>query len=125
MTQESNNIKRVLVFNPFKRLVSIYQSTFAVAKSHDWNLSSIRSACSGKIITYKKLYFRYLDDSIEVGIEDLGTLNLEEYDDLCGVQRKVYPDSKISRKGMKYTKKPKTKSPYYPFNKPLNTTQEQ
>jgi hypothetical protein len=38
-------------------------------------------------------------------LEDLGNLKLEEYDKLCGVERKVYPDSKMERKGMKYNNK--------------------
>lgn len=115
MTQANNSAKRVLIFNPLKRLVGIHQSAFAIAKANDWNLSSIRSACSGKIISYKKLYFRYLNDDIEVGLDDLGVLDLEEYDKLCETPRKTYANSKMTRKDMKYTKRPKQKSEFYPF----------
>lgn len=117
MTQANNNSKRVLVFNSLKRLIAIHQSAFAVAKANDWNLSSIRSVCSGKTISYKKLYFRYLADDIEVEVADLGTLSLTEYDNLCDVQRKTYPDSSMTRRKMKYQKHPKVKSPHYPFKK--------
>ena len=121
MPQAVNSAKRVLIFNSLKRLVLIAQSAFAVAKNNDWNVSSIRAACSGKIIAYRKLYFRYLEDDVEVGIDDLGTLSLAEYDSLCEVNRKTYPTSKMSRKGMKYAKRPKEKSPYYPFkNQPTD-----
>lgn len=52
-------------------------------------------------------YFRNLDPSIEITWEDLGILKLEEYDELCGVNRKLYLTSAMSRKGMKYKKKEK------------------
>lgn len=54
------------------------------------------------------MYFRYLQDDIEVTFEDLGTLRLEEYDQLCGVKRQLYKTKNMSRKGTKYkTKKQK------------------
>ena len=118
MTQANNNCKRVLVFNSLKRLINIGQSAFALAKANNWNLSSVRSACLGTTITYNNLYFRYLDDNIEVTADDLGVLELVKYDELCGVTRKMYPDKKMSRKGTKYNKRPKEKSPFYPFKNP-------
>lgn len=47
-------------------------------------------------------YFRHLPDDIEVTLEDLGKLKIDEYDKLCGVKRKLYPNRSMSRKGMKY-----------------------
>lgn len=111
-----------MVFNPQKRLISINQSAFALAKAHDWNVSSIRAACTGKIISYQKLYFRYFDPNITLEDDDMGKLNLEEYDKLCQVERKVYPNGKMSRKGMKYIKAPKEKSQFYPFKEDPNKT---
>lgn len=119
MEQASNNSKRVLIFNPLKRLVNVAQSAFAIAKANDWSVSSIRAACSGAMISYRKLYFRYLDDNIEISMEDLGTLTLEDYDKLCGIERKMYKDKTMSRNDMKYNKRPKERSPYYPFKKPM------
>lgn len=115
MMQASNNAKRVLVFNPYKKLINISQSAFAIAKANNWDVAGIRSACNGKTVSYKKLYFRYLDDSVEVGLCDLGVLDLKEYDALCEVERKVYPTPTMTRKDMEYNKKPKEKSPFYPF----------
>lgn len=107
--------KRVLVFNPGKKLIGVYQSAFAVAKAHGWSTASIRKVCEGITISYQKLYFRYVPDDINVEWEDLGKLNLLEYDDLCGANHVVYPDSRMSRKGMPHKKK---KSPNYPFKQP-------
>lgn len=120
MEQASNSCRRVLIFNSLKRLVSIAQSAFAVAKANDWNISSIRCACSGKTVSYHNLYFRYLDDDIEVSVDDLGVLDLVDYDKLRGVERKVYPNKNMSRENMKYDKRPREKSPYYPFKHPQN-----
>lgn len=122
MTSTNTTTKRVLVFNPQKRLISINQSAFALARAHDWNVSSIRAACTGKIISYQKLYFRYLAPNITLEDDDMGKLNLEEYDRLCQVERKVYPNGKMSRKGMKYSKAAKEKSPFYPFKTDPNET---
>lgn len=124
---ETNNqqTKRVLVFNPQKKLVAIFQSAFAVAKAMNWNVSSIRGACSGKIISYQKLYFRYLAPNIELEGDDLGKLCLVEYDELCQVKRKTYANGKMSRKGMKYTKRPKEKSEFYPFKQNPNQNESQ
>lgn len=58
------------------------------------------------------MYFRYLQDDIEVTFDDLGTLRLEEYDQLCGVERQLYRTKEMSRKGIKYKRKSKNKRSY-------------
>lgn len=95
---------RILVFNPLKRLIAIFQSTNAAAKAFSTRLQSIHYACVGTCISCQGYYFRHLPDNIEVSLEDLGTLKLEEYDELCGVERKVYRTKKMDRTGMKYKK---------------------
>ena len=107
MSRISQIPSRTLVFNPLKRLVAIVQSNTAAAKIFDAKVQAIHYACNGKCMSCRGYYFRTLDDSVEVTWEDLGTLRLEEYDELCGVNRKLYNTSAMSRKGMKYKKKPK------------------
>lgn len=107
--------RRILVFNKMKRYVGLYQSIFATAKSLGVHPSSIRAACTGMSIVCKDQYFRYLQDDIQVTHDDLGVMTLQEYDQLCEVDRKTYPDKKLSRKGMKYTKVPPPPNPNYPF----------
>lgn len=99
--------KRVLVFNPLKRLVAIFQSCTAAASAFGTSTVNIHDACTGKNISACNLYFRHLyDDQIELDIpEDLGTLRLEDYDNLLGLQRKYYPTKDMSRTGMKYNTK--------------------
>lgn len=100
--------KRILAFNSCKRLVGIFQSALAAAKALGTHTQSIHYACTGKCIAVGKLYLRHLSEDIEITFEDLGQLRLEEYDSLCGVERKLYPTNKMTRKGMKYKKHVKT-----------------
>ena len=97
--------KRVLAFDPRKRLIAIYHSAMDAAKSLDIHTQSVHYACTGRTISTKKMYLRHLSDEIEITIDDLGILKLEEYDELCGVERKVYKNTSMSRKGSKYKKK--------------------
>ena len=96
--------KRTLVFNPLKRLVGIFQSAMAAAKAFNIRPTSIHYASNGTCISTNNLYFRYLQDDIEITLEDLGVLRLEEYDRLCGVERKYYRTKNMTRVGMKYNK---------------------
>lgn len=80
-------------------MVAIFQSTFSAATAFGANTQSIHYVCTGKTISCKGLYFRHLQDDIEVTFDDLGTLRLEEYDQLCGVERKIYKTKKMNRVG--------------------------
>lgn len=110
--------KKVLVFNPLKRLIALNASAYAVAKAFDLSVSSIRAACDGTMVSYSGLYFRYVNKDVKVDIFDLDTLTLEDYDYMCGVVRKIYPSKTMSRVGMRYEKRPKPINPYYPFKPP-------
>jgi hypothetical protein len=101
---DDTEAKTVLVFNEHKRFISVFHSTLAAAKMLKTHTQSIHYACTGRCIATNGLYFRQLPDEIEVTLEDLGSLKLDEYDKLCGVNRKVYPTSKMTRHGMKYNK---------------------
>lgn len=101
--------RKVLVFNPLKRLIGIFQSVTAAATAFGTSIPSVHDACTGKNISCCDLYFRQLDDEkVEIDmLEDLGTLRLEEYDKLVGIKRKYYPNKYMSRVGMEYKKKKK------------------
>ncbi|NDV63961.1 hypothetical protein [Bacteroides sp. 224] len=102
---DNTDAKQVLVFNPQKRLVAIFHSALAAAKTLGVHTQSVHYACTGRCIAVGKLYLRHLSEDIEITFDDLGELRLEDYDELCGVKRKVYPNSKMERKGMKYKNK--------------------
>lgn len=94
----------VLVFNPLKRLVGYFHSLTAIASALKTSNSSIHQACVGNCISCCGLYVRFLAPDIEIEDADYGTLKLEDYDEMCGVQRTYYPTASMSRKGMKYNK---------------------
>lgn len=104
--------KRVLVFNPRKILIAIFHSGFAAARSYGIHTQSVHYACTGRSVSASKNYFRYEDENVEIDEkEDLGTLKLDEYDKLCGVEYKTYHNSLMTRKGSKYnTKKRKERA---------------
>lgn len=99
---------RTLVFNPRRKLIAIIQSNTAAANIFKANTQSIHYACNGRCMSCKGFYFRVLDSSIEVTLDDLGVLTLEEYDELCGVDRKIFKNTSMTRKGMKYRKRVKS-----------------
>lgn len=98
----------ILVFNPLKRFIGYFHSLTAAATAFKTSNSSIYQACVGPCISSCGLYFRFLDKSIELEESDYGTLKLEDYDQMCGVTRTYYPNSSMSRKGMKYKQNIKT-----------------
>ena len=87
----SKSTRRVLVFNPVKKLVAVYQSVTSAARTFQTTPTNVHFACVGKSISCCNLYFRHLSDDVEITLDDLGTLKLEDYDKLCGVTRKYYP----------------------------------
>lgn len=94
----------ILVFNPLKRLVGYFHSLTAMASAFGTTNSSIHQACVGNCISSCGLYVRFLAPDIEIEEADYGNLRLEDYDEMCGVTRVYYPNSSMSRKGMKYNK---------------------
>jgi hypothetical protein len=89
--------KRILAFDNTKKFCAIYASDSAAARTIGISPSFIRQACEGKLISLKSKYWRYASKKIEIEDSDFETLTVVEYDELCGVQRKVYPDKYMRR----------------------------
>lgn len=101
--------RQILVFNPLKRLVAICLSGFAAARMCKVSPQRVQAACNGTQVATAGFYFRELKSDIEVTFEDLGTLDVREYDKLCGVERKVFKTKSMTNKGEKYNSKHKKK----------------
>lgn len=98
--------KRVLIFNNRKRLTLIAHSLNEAAKySCKLKVGNVSKACTGPLMSAGTYYFRYINPNVEIDLSDLGTLDLEEYDKLCGEERPIYHTQKMNRKNWKYTKK--------------------
>lgn len=94
----------VLVFNKKKTLVSITSSVNEVAKMLSLHPGNVSKVCNGQLISLSCYYFRYIDQDVELEFSDIGSLQLEDYDKLCGVERVVYATSKMNRKNWTYKK---------------------
>ena len=104
-----NKARKLLIFNPKKVLVAVCPSLSSGAQMLKIpNKSSVHKAATGETISCSGLYFRYLPDDMELEFEDLGTLKLQEFDAICGEDRKLFKNSSMTRKGLRYSRKRKS-----------------
>ncbi|RHH14389.1 hypothetical protein DW228_06205 [Bacteroides fragilis] len=82
--------KAVLIFNGAQVLIGILRSLNAASEYSGGNLQSISYACAGTYISSGGYYYRYIHENIEVGLEDIDSLRLKEYDRLCGENDRKY-----------------------------------
>lgn len=82
--------KIVLIFNGAEVLIGVMRSLHSAAQFSGGNIQAISFCCSGRYISTGGYYFRYAHPDVEVSFEDLDTLKLKEYDDLCGEIRRYH-----------------------------------
>ena len=102
--------KMVLIFNGAQILVAIARSLHSAAELTGGNLQAISFCCTGKYICSGSFYYRHLHPDVEVDISDIGTLQLQEYDSLCGVERTYYSVRQMAHKRALIDNKKKNKS---------------
>lgn len=85
-----NSKRPILVFGLNKRLLCAFPSIGMAAKVLRIKKAGIFNALIKDAITYQNLYFRYLHSNIEITTDDLGALNVVEYDKLCEDPHKIY-----------------------------------
>ncbi len=90
--------KPVLVFNGAHTLISIVSSVRGASQFSGIKGQAISYACNGKYKSAGNYFFRHLDDRVEMEIEDIGTLQLEEYDRLCSVERAYHSTREMARR---------------------------
>lgn len=90
--------RRVLVFNGARTLIATVCSVQATSKIFFTTPQAISFACSGKYICSNAFYFRFEHENVLVEPEDLGKLNLFEYDKLCGEKRRYHTVRKMAQK---------------------------
>ena len=83
---------RIAVFSPAMKLVGVCASMTAAAQMLKVSTSAIHFACNGKTPSCQGWYVRELDNVIIEFPDDLGTLRLEDFDNLNGTKRTTYPD---------------------------------
>jgi len=89
--------KPVLIFNGACKLIAIARSARAANELMRGSEQGISFACSGKYISSNGFYFRHIPDDIEITLEDIGNLDLRDFDELCGVKREYYTTHELSK----------------------------
>lgn len=110
MTPKSfSHPKKVLAFNGAQTLIAIFRSLHTASDIAGCNLQALSFCCTGKYISTAGLYFRHMNDDVIIEIEDIGTLQLQEYDKLCGTNRR-YHNMKVMAKKRKVSQAKNTTS---------------
>ncbi len=87
--------KQVLLFGHTRILAAIFKSMQSCAEITGTSVKTVSRACKGEYAQAAGFYFRRLHPDVEVGTEDLDTLRLEEYDELCGEVRRYLPPQQV------------------------------
>lgn len=102
--------KNVLVFNGARVLIAIVRSLHSASAFSKGNLQAISFACTGKYISTGGFYFRHVHPDIEVEISDLDNLKLDDYDTMCGVDRRYHTVREMAKKRDLTERKHKSKN---------------
>ncbi len=100
-----HDARKVLVFNNKKILTMIAASVNVAARMGSLHPGNISKVCNGQLMSLGGYYFRYISPDVELELTDIGSLQLEEYDKLCGIERPVYSTNRMNRKNWKYKSK--------------------
>jgi hypothetical protein len=106
--------KNVLVFNGARTLIAIVRSLHSAAEFSGGNLQAISFSCTGKYISTGGFYFRHIHPDIEIEVGDLDNLKLEDYDIMCGKEKRYHTVREMAKK--RDTTKRKLKSGYHSEN---------
>jgi hypothetical protein len=101
--------KNVLVFNGARVLIAVVRSLHSASVFSGGNLQAISFCCTGKYISTGGFYFRHVHPEIEIEIGDLDNLKLEDYDNLCGEERRYHSVREMAKKRNQTEKKRKSK----------------
>ena len=100
----------ILIFNGARVLIAIVRSLNSAAELTHTLPASIHNCCIGKNVRSGVYYYRQLHPDILIDFSDLDNLKLEEYDSLCGTQRKYISTKEMARIRQRATVKLKSES---------------
>ena len=98
MKKQLENNTQVVAFDNQYRLCAIFRSISEASTISGAIRQSIIKAVYGDIISVKGKYWRAVPKDIEIEPDDLGVLSLFDFDEMCGVDRKIY-STRDMRKG--------------------------
>ena len=95
-TSKFKRPNKVLVFNGARVLVAITRSLRCAGDLTRGSRSTIFNCCTGKYTRAGVYYYRYLHPDVIIDLDDLDCLKLEEYDKMCGDERKYITTRKMA-----------------------------
>ena len=99
--------KQLLVFNGAYVLIAVVRSLHSAADFSGINLQSISFSCTGKYVATGGFYFRHAHPDVQIDLSDLDNLTLQEYDRLCGVERRYFTVRETAHKRQAYEERRK------------------
>lgn len=98
MQQEVNNTPSTIVaFDAGYVLVAIFKSISEAASITGALRQSLIKAAYGEIISVKGKYWRVVPADFQIEPDDIGNLNLFDFDSEVGEDRKIYATRKMQR----------------------------
>lgn len=102
-------LNKVLVFNGARVLVAVIRSLCSAAELTHNRASAVYNCCTGKAARSGLYYYRQLHPDVLIEMDDLDSLTLDEYDNLCGVERKYLSTRRMAHIRQKSNAKYKQK----------------
>lgn len=96
--QMTDGYTKVVAFDGQYRLCAVFRSINEASSLTGALRQSLIKAAYGEIISVNKRYWRAVPKDVEIEYDDLGSLSLFDFDDMCGVDRKIYA-TRDMRKG--------------------------
>ena len=87
----------VLIFEPNFNLIAIVSNSYQAAKLTGSYQPAVHMAIKGGLKTTNSLYFRSVPPNMEVYISDLYSLKLQEFDQMCGLERSLNRAKKYNK----------------------------
>ncbi len=99
LQQLETNVQ-VLAFDCQYTLCAIFRSISEASTISGVIRQSIIKAVYGETISAKGRYWRAVPKDIEIEPDDLGQLSLFDFDEMCGIDRKIYGTRDMKRGGV-------------------------
>ena len=93
-----------LIFEPNFNLIAIVSNSYQAAKLTGSYQPAVHMAIKGGLKTTNSLYFRSVPPNMEVYISDLYSLKLQEFDQMCGLERSYETPERLLNRAKKYNK---------------------
>ena len=87
---------KVLVFNGARVLVAVIRSLCSTAELTHNRATAVHNCCTGKTARSGLYYYRQRHPDVLIDMDDLDSLTLEEYDNLCGIECKYISTRRIA-----------------------------